>query len=118
LQWPNGGRRLPFTAPGIRITVRRCPHSNLRLPFPSRTTSLASSARRSSTTEKRDAYLTIPSLRVLIFAETDRPALVVYRRQADGGFEREDHAGLDAVLGLPEIETALPLAEVYEGVEF
>jgi Uma2 family endonuclease len=78
---------------------------------------LSESTRRIDLAEKRDAYLTIPSLRALILAEADRPALTVYRRQADGGFAREDYAGLDAVVPLPEIEALMPLAEVYEGVE-
>lgn len=68
--------------------------------------------------EKREAYLAIPSLRVLILVEQDEPALAVHRRSADGGFLREDYAGLDAVVPLPEIESELPLAEVFEGVEF
>jgi Uma2 family endonuclease len=79
---------------------------------------LSDSTRRTDLAEKRDAYLTIPSLRVLIFAEPDRPALIVHRRATDGGFAREDYTGLEAVVLLPEIESALPLAEVYEGVEF
>jgi Uma2 family endonuclease len=78
---------------------------------------LSDSTRRTDLAEKRDAYLTIPSLRVLVFAEPDRPALVVHRRGTDGGFVREDHAGINAVVPLPEIDSALPLAEVYEGVE-
>lgn len=36
----------------------------------------------------------------------------------DGGVAREDDTGLDAAVLLPGIERALPLAEVYEGVEF
>lgn len=79
---------------------------------------LSESTRRTDLAEKRDAYLTIPSLRVLIFAEPDRPALIVHRRATDGGFVREDYTGLDAVVLLPEIESSLPLAEVYEGVDF
>ncbi len=79
---------------------------------------LSESTRRTDLTEKREAYLTIPSLMVLIFAEPDEPALTVHRRQPDGGFAREDYSGLDAVVPLPEIEASFPLAEVYEGVEF
>ena len=45
------------------------------------------------------------------------PALVVSRR-TEQGFVREVYEGLDAVLPLPEIDTDLPLAEIYEGVEF
>lgn len=79
---------------------------------------LSESTRRTDLAEKREAYLTIPSLMVLILAEPDEPALTVHRRQPDGGFAREDYSGLDAVVPLPEIEASLPLAEAYEGVEF
>lgn len=79
---------------------------------------LSESTRRTDLAEKREAYLAIPSLRVLILVEQDEPALTVHRRNADGGFAREDYAGLDAVVPLPEIESELPLAEVFEGVAF
>ena len=40
---------------------------------------------------------------------------VILRQQ---GFVREVYEGLDAVIPLGEVETALPLQEVYDGVEF
>ena len=52
------------------------------------------------------------------FAEPGRPAVIIHRRATDGGFVREDYTGLDAVVLLPEIDSVLPLADVYEGVEF
>lgn len=73
--------------------------------------------RRIDEGEKKDAYLTIPSLGVYLLIEQDRPAVVAYRRTAQG-FVREDYESLDAVIPLPEIETELPLAEIYETVEF
>jgi hypothetical protein len=42
---------------------------------------------------------------------------VVFRR-TDHGFVREVYQGLDAVIGLPEIGIDLPLAEIYDGVEY
>lgn len=78
---------------------------------------LSESTRRIDLTEKRDAYLTIPSLRVLVLAEPEIPSLTVYRRAPSGGF-REEYNGLDAIIPLPEIEASLPLAEVYEGIVF
>jgi hypothetical protein len=41
----------------------------------------------------------------------------VYRRTAQG-FVREVYEGMNAVVRLGEIETELPLADVYERVEF
>jgi Uma2 family endonuclease len=79
---------------------------------------LSESTRRTDLAEKREAYLAIPSLMALIFVEPDEAALTVHRRQADGGFAREDYAGLDVAVPLPEIECSLPLAEIYEGVAF
>ena len=79
---------------------------------------LSDSTRRADLGEKRDAYLTIPSLKVLIFVESGTPAVIVHCRKSEGGFAVEAHSGLDAVIPLPEIDASLPLAELYEQVEF
>ena len=42
---------------------------------------------------------------------------MVYRR-TEQGFVREVYDGLDAAIPLAEIEIELPLAEIYDGVEF
>jgi len=74
---------------------------------------LSDSTRRTDLIEKREAYFTIPSLRVLIFVEPDEPLLAVHRRADEGRFVREDYFGLETVVPLPEVGTELPLAEVY-----
>jgi Uma2 family endonuclease len=79
---------------------------------------LSESTRRADLGEKRDAYLTIPSLGVLLYVESDTPFVTVHRRRAAGGFAIEHHAGLDAVIPLPEIEAQLALADLYERVDF
>jgi Uma2 family endonuclease len=78
---------------------------------------LSHRTRRIDEGEKKDAYLTIPSLSVYVLIEQDNAAVVAFRR-TEGGFVREVHEGLDAVLSLGEIGTDLPLAEIYETVEF
>ena len=78
---------------------------------------LSRRTRRVDEGEKKDAYLTIPSLCVYVLLEQETAAAVVFRR-TDQGFVREVYEGLDAVIPLNEIETALPLADVYDGVEF
>jgi Uma2 family endonuclease len=78
---------------------------------------LSRRTRRIDEGEKRDAYLTIPSLSVYVLIEQDTPAVVALRR-TEGGFVREVYQGLDAVLPLGEIGVDLPLAEIYETVEF
>jgi Uma2 family endonuclease len=78
---------------------------------------LSARTRRIDEGEKKDAYLTIPSLSVYILVEQEAPAVMVYRR-TESGFTREVYQGLDAVVPLGEIEIDLPLAEVYDTVEF
>jgi Uma2 family endonuclease len=73
--------------------------------------------RRIDEGEKKDAYLNIPSLSVYVLVEQETAAVVAFRRTANG-FVREVHQGTDAVLPLGEIGVALPLAEIYEAVEF
>ena len=58
-----------------------------------------------------------PSLRVYVLVEQEMPAVLVYRR-TEQGFVREVYEGLEAVLPLQDIGTSLPLAEMYERVDF
>jgi Uma2 family endonuclease len=67
--------------------------------------------------EKRDAYLRISSLKVLMFVEPDAPEVLLYRRKSGGGFDVESHDGLDTAIPLPHIDVTIPLAELYERVE-
>src|SRR5262249_45685816 len=78
---------------------------------------LSRSTRRIDEGEKKDAYLTIPTLSLYLLVEQEMPAVVAYRRTADG-FEREIYEGLDAIIPLPEIDAELPLRELYDRVEF
>lgn len=77
---------------------------------------LSKETRRTDEGEKRDAYLTIPSLRVYLLIEQELQAVTVYRR-TESGFVRETSSGYEATIALEEIGTELPLAELYEGVE-
>lgn len=78
---------------------------------------LSNRTRRVDEGEKKDAYLTIPTLGVYLLIEQSAAALVAYRR-TNRGFVREEYSGLEAVVALPEIGGELPLAEVYDGAEF
>lgn len=79
---------------------------------------LSKSTRRIDLGEKCQTYLTLPSLKVLLFVEMDFPAVRCYRRKSDGAFSQELSEGLDAVINLPEIGTALALTDIYEDVSF
>jgi len=78
---------------------------------------LSGKTRRINEGEKKDAYLAIPSLAVYLLVEQESPAVTVYRR-TEQGFEREVFAELDTTIPLCEIGAELPLAELYEGVQF
>jgi len=78
---------------------------------------LSKRTRRIDEGEKKDAYLTIPSLCAYVLIEQETPTVVVFRR-IEQGYVRELYQGLEAVIPLPEIDIELPLAEVYDGVEF
>ncbi len=78
---------------------------------------LSRSTRRVDYGEKKDAYLTIPSLRVYLLVEQESATIVAFRR-TDNGFAREVYEGLDAVVPLPEIGAELRLAEAYDTATF
>jgi Uma2 family endonuclease len=78
---------------------------------------LSDGTRRTDLGEKRDAYLTISTLKVLILAESNSAEALVHRRKPEGGFAVEVYAGLEAVIPLPEIDSSLSLAELYEQVD-
>ncbi len=78
---------------------------------------LSESTRRIDLGEKRDAYLAIPSLKVLITVDPSKVWAQVDRRRVNGGFDQEHYRNLSEVIELPEAETALPLAEIYESIE-
>lgn len=75
---------------------------------------LSESTRRTDLGEKREAYLAIPTLKVLLFVEPSEAAATLYRRRPSGGFDREDYLGPGSRIPLPEIGVDLPLAELYE----
>jgi Uma2 family endonuclease len=77
---------------------------------------ISEATRRIDEGEKRDAYLTIPSLMAYLLIETDRHRVVVHRR-TESGFVTEAYEGLQVVIPLEAIEAELPLADLYERVE-
>jgi Uma2 family endonuclease len=78
---------------------------------------LSRRTRRIDEGEKRDAYFTIPSLQAYLLVEQESPAAVAYRR-SEQGFVPELYSGLKAVVPLTDIDIELPLAQIYEDVEF
>ena len=78
---------------------------------------LSKTTRRIDDGEKKDAYLTISSLSVYVMVEQDAAAAVVYRRRSKGLCAKFMKAWR-LPYRWPVSSIELPLAEVYEGVEF
>jgi Uma2 family endonuclease len=78
---------------------------------------LSKATRRIDEGEKKDAYLTIPTLAVYLLVEQETAVVTAFRR-TENGFVGEVYQGHSATIPLPEIETELPLAEIYDRVEF
>ena len=78
---------------------------------------ISESTRRTDEGEKLDSYCALPSLEVYLLVESERPLVIAYRRGTTG-FVREVFSGLEAVIPLACIASALPLAEIYERVVF
>ena len=64
---------------------------------------------------KRAEYAATPSIRRYVLLEQTGPAATVFERPDWTGRPIE---GIDAVLAIPEIGFELPLAELYQGLDF
>jgi len=78
---------------------------------------LSRATRRIDEGEKKDAYFTIPSLQAYVLVEQDSAAARVFRRTEEG-FVCSTYVDLEAVIPLEMIDIELPLAEIYDRVEF
>lgn len=78
---------------------------------------VSEATRRTDEGEKREAYLTIPTLMAYMLIETDRPRVVVHTR-TEQGFVANAYDGLAAVIPLDAIQAELRLADLYERVTF
>lgn len=78
---------------------------------------VSESTRRIDEGEKRDAYLTIPSLDTYILLEQSSAAALVYKR-GEQGFEKRIYSGIESQIPLPDIGCEFSLAAAYEGIGF
>ena len=110
--------QIRFYYPDVSVVCRQNPQTDSFQDEPTVVVEVLSrSTRRYDQGVKKDGYLSIPSLKVYLLVEQESAAVTAWRR-TEQGFVREVHRGLEAVIPLPEIETELPLAEVYETVQF
>ncbi len=78
---------------------------------------LSPSTMRFDRFQKLAEYQRHPSIRVILLVDSEQPQVGVWRRNGEQWTETEA-TGLDAVIDLPEIDAALPLAELYYDVPF
>ncbi len=78
---------------------------------------LSKSTRRVDEREKRAAYLGIAALKAYVRIAQDRPS-VAFHLRTPNGWKLEQVTGLDGTVRLPSLEIELPMAELYERVEF
>ena len=76
---------------------------------------LSEGTRRLDDGEKRDAYLSIPSLTHYILLEQEIAVAVVYQR-IDQQFERHEFTDINEIITLDSLSLCLPLREFYDGI--
>ncbi|HEY0835331.1 MAG TPA: Uma2 family endonuclease [Azospirillum sp.] len=62
-------------------------------------------------------YQTITSLQAYLLVAQDRPRVDAYLRQPNG-WAYVIHTGMESAVTIPALDLALPLAEIYSGVDF
>jgi Uma2 family endonuclease len=68
--------------------------------------------------EKFAQYRTLDTLTNYLLISQEKPHIEHFARQADGGWLLTESGGMDAVMPIESIQCQLPLAEVYDRVEF
>jgi Uma2 family endonuclease len=74
------------------------------------------STRATDRREKLDSYRRIPSLRMYLIVEQRRRHVLVYARDANGDWLRDEVAGANDI-PIPPLDTRIALDEIYEGIE-
>lgn len=77
---------------------------------------LSESTRRADEGEKRESYLTIPTLRTYVMLESNSRTAIVFTRKSHG-FERTVLKDGDSI-AIPEPDIQIPLSEIYDGISF
>lgn len=107
-----------FYYPDVSIICHPNPQSDVFQDQPSVIIEvLSESTRRIDEGEKREAYLTIPTLTHYILLQQSEPAAIVYER-GEPGFDRRVLSSISDRIEISDIKVSLELAAVYSGVEF
>ena len=79
---------------------------------------LSPSTRDFDTYRKADEYKLVPGLARILLVDPNRPEVFMWNRDGAGEWESATVAGMEAVIDMPEIGIALPLAEIYLDIVF
>ncbi len=79
---------------------------------------LSPTTRDFDTFEKLPEYRQVASLDYILVVEPNAPEIVLWSRGADRTWVQAVIDGLDGAVELPDLGVTLPLAEIYDGVEF
>jgi Uma2 family endonuclease len=79
---------------------------------------LSPSTRDFDAFDKLEEYKAVASLAVILLVEPNAPEIALWRRDADGAWQRRLVSGLDRSITLPELDMSRALADVYDGVAF
>ena len=79
---------------------------------------LSPSTERYDRGEKFRHYRQIPSLQAYVLVSQDAPLIECYQRNPDDTWTFTDAAGLDASIAIPPVDCTLPLADVYQKIDF
>jgi Uma2 family endonuclease len=77
---------------------------------------LSKSTRKEDLENKLPNYQATPAVREIVYVETERMHLMVWRRNADGAWEESEVIRPDQLLELASVGASLTLAVIYEGV--
>jgi len=66
---------------------------------------------------KLEEYKSVAALRHVLIVDPDQPGIIAHRR-GTAGWDSHFVAGLEAVVEIAALDLALPLAEIYQGLEF
>jgi Uma2 family endonuclease len=79
---------------------------------------LSPTTRDFDTIGKLEEYKLVDSLERIVVIEPNAPEVIVWLRGADRNWRKSIRRGLDQEIDMLEIGVTLPLAEIYDGVEF
>ena len=79
---------------------------------------LSPSTRLIDHSKKLEDYKSVASLAHIVLIDPDRPEVLAFARQADGGWASRAVKGLEAEIGFGDLGCVLTLAEIYRDLTF